>query len=81
MHIFKIIHNGDVTFESVENEQNKLTEELGYIKQGNTKNRSEEQQNTIYNIENLYNSRQEVVKMFNDCLLFVSIKRNYQISI
>ena len=81
LHIFKIIHNGDVTFESVENEQKKLTEELGYIKQGNTKNRSEEQQNTIYSIENLYNSRQEVVKMFNDCLLFVSIKRNYQISI
>ena len=44
----------------------KLKEELGYIKQGNPKNRSEEQQNTIDNIENLYNSRQEVFKMVND---------------
>ena len=41
----------------------KLKEELCYIKQGNPKNRSKEQQNTIDNIENLYNSRQEVVKM------------------
>ena len=44
----------------------KLKEALGYIKQGNPKNRSEEQQNTMDNIENLYNARQEVVKMFND---------------
>ena len=42
-----------------------LKGELVYIKQGNPKNRSEEQQNAIDNIENLYNSRQEVVKMFN----------------
>ena len=40
--------------------------ELGYIKQGKPKNRLEEQQNTIDNIENLYNSREEVVKMFKD---------------
>ena len=44
----------------------KFKEELGYLKQGNPKNRSEKQQNTIDNIENLYNSRQEVAKMFND---------------
>ena len=57
LHIFKNIHNGNAPLESVENEQKKLKEELGYIKQGNPKNRSEEQQNTIDNIENLYNSR------------------------
>ena len=43
----------------------KLKEELGYIKQGDPKNKSEEQQNTIDKIENIFNSRQEVVKMFN----------------
>ena len=31
----------------------KLKAELGDIKQGNSKNRSEEQEKTIYNIENL----------------------------
>ena len=60
------MHNGDTPLESVENEQKKLKEELGYKKQGNPKNRSEKQQNTIDNIKNLYNSRQEVVKRFND---------------
>ena len=39
---------------------------MGHLRQGNPKTRSEEQQKTIDNIENLYNSRQEVVKMFND---------------
>ena len=66
MYIFKSIHNDDIPLESVENEQKKLKEELGYIKQGYPKSRSEQQQNSIDNIENLYNSRQEVVKMFND---------------
>ena len=66
LHIFKSIHNGDTPLESVENEQKELKEKLGYIKKGNPKNRSEIQQNTIDNIENLYKSRQEVVKMFND---------------
>ena len=50
----------------MENEQKKFKEDLGYLKQGNPKNRSEKLQNTIDNIENLYNSRQEVAKMFND---------------
>ena len=66
LHIFKSIHHGDTPLESVENEQKKLKEEFVCIKQGNSKNRSEEQQDTIDNIENLYNSRQEVVKMFNN---------------
>ena len=53
LHIFNSIHNGDIPLESVENEQKKIKQELGYIKQGNPKNRSEVQQNAIDNIENL----------------------------
>ena len=66
MHIFKSIHNGDKTLEDIEKEHEKFREKLGYIKQGNPKKRSQEQQNTMFKIENLYNSRQDVVKMFND---------------
>ena len=44
----------------------KLKAELGYIKQGNPRDKSEEPKKTIDNIKNFYNSRQEVVKMFND---------------
>ena len=46
--------------------QKKLKAELGYIKQGNPRNRSGEQEKTINNIEYLYKSREEVVKMFNN---------------
>ena len=37
MHIFKSIHNGDVTLEDIEKEQKKCKEELARIKQGNPK--------------------------------------------
>ena len=50
----------------MEKEQIELKRDLGRIKQGDPRNRSEKQQNTKYNIENLYNSREEVIKMFND---------------
>ena len=39
---------------------------LGYIKQGIPRNKSGEQENTIDNIENLYKSREEVGKLFNN---------------
>ena len=66
MHIFKGIHNGDIPFEDVEKEQRNLKRDLGRIKQGDPRDKSEEQKNTIDNINNLYKSREEVVKMFNN---------------
>ena len=66
MNIFKNIHSGDKTLEDIEQEQNKFKKEINIIKQGNPKKRSEKQQETIDNIENLYKSRQEVVNMFNN---------------
>ena len=64
--IFKDIHDGNISLEDVEEEQKKLKAELGCIKQGNPKSRSLEQTETINNIENLYNSREGIVQMFND---------------
>ena len=46
--------------------QKELKSDLGYIKQGNPKNRSKEQEKIINNNENLYNSIEEFVKMFNN---------------
>ena len=66
MHIFKNIHNGDIPLENIEKKQIQLKRDLGRIKQGDPRDKSEEQKNTIENIKNLYNSRKEVVKMFND---------------
>ena len=66
LHIFKSIDNGDITLESVEKEQIELRKDLGRIKQGDPRDKSEEQKKTIDNIKNLYNSREEVAKMFNN---------------
>ena len=64
--IFKDIHDSNIILADLEKEQTKLKSELGFIKQGNPRNRSEKQEKTINNIENLYNSREEVFKMFNN---------------
>ena len=77
MNIFKSIHSGDETFEDIEQEQNKFKKEITIIKQRNPKKRSEKQQETIDNIENLYKSRQKVVNMFNNYAKNVS-KSNYE---
>ena len=66
MNISKNVHSGDKTLEDMEQEQNKFKKEINIIKQGNPKKRSEKQQETINNVENLYKSRQEVVNMFNN---------------
>ena len=61
-HIFKSIHDSDIVLEVVEKEQIKLKSDLGHIKQVPWRYKSSEQTQTIRNIENLYNSREEVVK-------------------
>ena len=66
MHIFKSISNGDIPLEDIEKEKIELKRDLGRIKQGDPRDKLEEQKKTIDNIKNLYNSREEVVKMFND---------------
>ena len=66
MHIFKSIHKGYTALEDIEKEQIELKRDLGHIKQGYPKDKSQEQKKIINNIKNLYNSREEVVRMFND---------------
>ena len=66
LHIFKSIDNGDISLEDIEKEQIVLKRDLGRIKQRDPRDKSEEQKKAIDNIKNLYNSKEEVVKMFND---------------
>ena len=66
MPIFKIIHSRNVPLENVEKEQIELKGDLGSINQANPKYRSEQQKKTINDIENLYNSREEVVQMLSN---------------
>ena len=66
MHIFNSIHSGYIPSEDVEKEQIQLKRDLGRIKQGDPKHNSKQQEKTINNIDNLCNSREEVVQIFND---------------
>ena len=66
LHIFKTIHSGDIPLEDIEKEQIELKRDLGRVKKGDPRDKSEEQKKRIDNIKNLCNSREEVVKMFND---------------
>ena len=74
MHIFKSIYKGYITLEDVEKEQIELKKDLGHIKQGDPKDKSPEQKWTIDNIKNLYNSREELVRMYNDYAKNMSFK-------
>ena len=65
-HIFRSIHNGYTPSEDIEKEQIELKRDLERIKQVDPRDKSEEQKKTIDNIKNLYNSREGVIKMFND---------------
>ena len=53
LYFFNSIHNGDITFEYIEKEQIELKKDLGHIKQGDPRDKSEEQKNTIDNSKNL----------------------------
>ena len=66
MHTFKDIYDGDITLEDIEKEQIKFKRDLDYIKQGSPKNRSREQEKTIINIKNIYESIEKVIQPFND---------------
>ena len=68
--------------EDVEKDQIKLKLDLWHRIQGNPKIRSEEQNNVINNVTNLYESREKVAQMFNKYLknmsrdIYESKKRN-----
>ena len=64
--IFKGINDGDITLKDVEKEQIKLKSDLNHTHQGNWRHKSPKQAQTISNIENLYNSSEEVVQSFNN---------------
>ena len=72
MHIFKSIHNGDIPLEDIEKQQIKLKRDLSRIKQGDPRDKSEEQKETIDNIKNLITQEKKLLKcimiMLGTCL-------------
>ena len=83
LHVFKSIHNGDITLEDPGKDQIKLKSDLGHIKQENPNSRSVEQNNVINNVTNLSESREKVIQMFNNLLkicLEIFINQNKELN-
>ena len=80
LHNFKNIHNGDIPLENIEKEQIELKRDLGRIKQGDPKNNLKQQEKTINNTDNLYNSREEVflIIILRTCLKIFMIQNKEQ---
>ena len=65
-YIFKSIHNGDIALKHVGKEQIEFKSAIGEMKKGNPRHKSPKQIQAISNIQNLYKSRLEALKLFND---------------
>ena len=66
MHIFKSIYDGDRILEDIEEEQIKLSSDLGHVNQRPPKYKTFEQLDIIEKVRGLYNSREKVMQMFNN---------------
>ena len=62
----KKIRDGDISLEMAEEDQEKFKIGFSQIKSGNPKQKSEMQLYTIKNVKNLYESRQEIIDLFNN---------------
>ena len=64
--LFKKIRDGDILLEMAEEDQEKFRRELGQIRSGKSKYKGQMQLYTIKNVKNLYDSRQEIIDVFNN---------------
>ena len=66
MCIYNEIKNGNISIEKIEQNQNQSKSKLNEITIGNLNHKSKNQLHVIKNIKNLYNSRDKVIKLYND---------------
>ena len=65
-HIYKDMKNGNETLEKIEKDQKQFKSNLSEITTGNPSYRKKDQSKTMKNVKNLYNSREKVIKLYND---------------
>ena len=63
---FNEMQNGNILLRKAEEEQNKFISNLREITSGNPKHKEEYQLDTIKNVKNIYDSRQNIIDLFND---------------
>ena len=66
MHIYGNIKNVNTPIEKIEEHQQQFKLNLKEIITGNSKHKSKHQWNTIENFKSLHDSREEVIKLYND---------------
>ena len=63
--LFKKIRDGDILLEMAEEDQKKFKRKFSQIKLGNSDHKSGKQLYTIKDVKNLYDSRQQIIDLFN----------------
>ena len=66
------IKNGEIKLVEVKNDEIISKSNLGEIKKGNSKKRSKEQKNALYNVDMLYKARKETINFLDEYSLMVS---------
>ena len=66
MYIYNELKNRNVSTEKIEEDEKQFKSKLSEITAGNPKHKSKDQLDTIKSIKNLYNTRDKVIKLYND---------------
>ena len=66
------IQNGKIKLTDVKNDQIIFISDLGEVKKGNNKKDQKSKKKGLYNIDMLYNARNEAIKLFDDYSSMIS---------
>ena len=66
MYIYNEIKKGNMSTEKIKEDQKQFKSKLNEITIRNPKHKAKDQLDTIKNIKNLYNSRDKIIKLYND---------------
>ena len=66
MYIYNEIKKGNMSTEKIKEDQKQFKSKVNEITIRNPKHKAKDQLDTIKNIKNLYNSRDKIIKLYND---------------
>ena len=66
MHFYNDIKNGNILLEKIEQKWKQFKSKLNKITTGNQKHKLKDQLYAIRNIKNLYNSKDKLIKVYNN---------------
>ena len=72
MHIYNKMENGTISIGKVEDDQKQFKSKLNEATTRNPKHKSKDQLDATKNFKNLYNSKDKVIKLYNDYAKIIS---------